>query len=40
MGKYLAILQDNPPEPDTEEDKLDKIDRKERITRLLQKRDK
>lgn len=40
LGKYLAILQDNPPEPVDEKEKMTKEDQKERLAYLLKKRDK
>ena len=40
LGKYLAILQDNPPEPVDEKERTEKKDTKERIAALLAKRDK
>ena len=40
LGKYLAILHDNPPEPETEEKKDDAKNRKERLAYLLNKMDK
>ena len=39
LGKYLAILQDNPPEPIDKKEKIDKKDQKERLAYLLKKRE-